>query len=91
VIYQLPFPIPILLLPLSLVDPPPQVVDLEALRNFHLNAAVELGVSEGLIDALEELLNDLGRLLECIARIGDLTPRSRDKLVRAKVMSSAAV
>ena len=56
-------------------------VYIDALRTMHLNTISALDLPASTIVNIEELLEDLAKLLEGIKYIGELTPRTKDALV----------
>jgi aspartate kinase len=52
-------------------------VNVDSLRTLHLSVANALGLSNNTIAAVEELLDELERLLEGVKYIGELTPRTK--------------
>ncbi len=59
-----------------------QQVDLQAVRSLHQETAVELGVQETAYYAdVETLLDECERTLEGVALLGELSARTRDRIV----------
>lgn len=56
-------------------------VFVESLRTMHVSCAKTLGLTDSTIELINQLINELERLLEGIKYIGELTPRTRDALV----------
>eukprot|EP01041_Mallomonas_annulata_P007064 gene7064-14369_t len=56
-------------------------VHVDALRTLHQTTANALGLSQSTIDSLNELLDEVSKLLEGVRYIGELTPRTQDTLV----------
>lgn len=53
----------------------------DSLRTMHLACAQALGLPASSAESINELLDELQRLLEGIKYIGELTPRTNDALV----------
>ena len=53
----------------------------QTIKALHLETCDQLGVSRATRDRVEELVSDLGRLLEGLCILQDLPPRAKDRLV----------
>jgi len=56
-------------------------VHVDSLRTLHLTTAATLGLSESTIRSINELLDEVTKLLEGVKYIGELTARTQDTLV----------
>lgn len=56
-------------------------INVESLRTLHVSVANTLGLGNSTINQLNNLLDDLERLLEGVKYIGELSPRTKDVLV----------
>ena len=56
-------------------------VYIESLRNLHLTTARTLSLEKETIEDIENILNDLEKLLNGVKMLGELSPRTKDALV----------
>lgn len=53
----------------------------DSLRTLHVSTANTLGLPASTVNSINDLINDLERLLEGVKYIGELSPRTKDALV----------
>jgi aspartate kinase len=53
----------------------------DSIRTMHVATAEALGLPQSTIDSINQLVTELGKLLEGIQYIGELSPRTKDVLV----------